>query len=79
MVPLGTLIDMRDIGGPIFVNRYNLLHGRLDQRKPSPRRQHRRGRSPPSTSSANESLPRSMKTEWTELMFMQIQAGNTAM
>ena len=27
---------------------------------------------------AEETLPRSMKTEWTELMFMQIRAGNTA-
>src|SRR5438309_9729833 len=28
---------------------------------------------------AAETLPRSRKTEWTELMFMQIRAGNTAM
>ena len=28
---------------------------------------------------ADETLPLSMKTEWTELMFMQIRAGNTAM
>ena len=27
---------------------------------------------------ADETLPLSMKTEWTELMFMQIRAGNTA-
>ena len=27
----------------------------------------------------NETLPLSMKTEWTELMYMQIRAGNTAM
>ena len=24
MVPLGTLVNVREIGGPIFVNRYNL-------------------------------------------------------
>src|SRR5205085_256756 len=27
---------------------------------------------------ARQTLPRSMKTEWTELMYMQIKAGNTA-
>ena len=24
MVPLGTLVDVREIGGPVFVTRYNL-------------------------------------------------------
>jgi multidrug efflux pump subunit AcrB len=78
MVSLGTLVNVREIGGPIFVNRYNLytcasVTGNLR----------------PGVSSgeiitavdrlANQTLPLSMKTEWTELMFMQIRAGNTAM
>src|SRR6202042_1478427 len=28
---------------------------------------------------SSQTLPRSMGTEWTELMFMQIRAGNTAL
>ena len=43
-------------------------------RAPAPARS-----SPPSTTLAAKTLPLSMKTEWTELMFMQIRAGNTAM
>jgi multidrug efflux pump len=78
MVPLGTLVNVKEIGGPIGVTRYNLytaapITGNLQ----------------PGVSSgeaiaaidrlANETLPLSMRTEWTELMFMQIKAGNTAM
>ncbi len=79
MVPLGALGNVREIGGPIFVNRYNLYtaasiignhpagnqFGRSDRRR--------------STRRPNETLPLSMNKEWTELMFMQIRAGNTAM
>ena len=77
MVPLGSLVSVREIGGPVFITRYNLatsapVTGNLE----------------PGTSSgvaiadierlSAESLPQSMKTEWTELMFMQIRAGDTA-
>jgi multidrug efflux pump len=77
MVPLGTLVAMRDVGGPVFVTRYNLATAAPIT-----------GNVRPGTSSgaaiavmddmAAQTLPRSMKTEWTELMFMQIRAGNTA-
>jgi multidrug efflux pump len=78
MVPLGTLVKPRDIGGPISVTRYNLytaasINGNVQNGF--------------STGDAineierlsGETLPLSMKSEWTELMFMQIRAGNTAM
>jgi multidrug efflux pump len=78
MVPLGTLVSVRDIGGPVFVTRYNLATAAPIT-----------GNVQPGTSSgtaiavmeglAGRVLPRSMTTEWTELMFMQIRAGNTAM
>jgi multidrug efflux pump len=76
MVPLSTLVNVKETSGPIFVRRYNLstaapIGGALL----------------PGVSSgeviagvdqlALESLPRSMKIEWTELMFMQIKEGNT--
>lgn len=78
MVSLGTLVQLKEIGGPAFVTRYNLstaapITGVLR----------------PGVSSGDairaaetvsrESLPLSMKTEWTELMFMQIRAGDTAL
>jgi multidrug efflux pump len=77
MVPLGALADARDIGGPIFVNLYNLYTAATVT-----------GNLRPGASSgdvieavdtlAGESLALSMNMEWTELMFMQIRAGNTA-
>ena len=33
MVPLGTLVDVREIGGPVFVTRYNLYDRRPDHRQ----------------------------------------------
>ncbi len=78
MVPLGTLVNLKEIGGPISVTRYNLytaasINGNVqtgfstgDAIKDIER-------------IAGETLPLSMKSEWTELMFMQIRAGNTAM
>jgi multidrug efflux pump subunit AcrB len=78
MVPLGTLINVKEIGGPIAITRYNLsmaasITGNI--------------RSGLSTGEAidaidrlaQQSLPLTMKAEWTELMFMQIKAGNTAL
>jgi multidrug efflux pump len=78
MVPLATLVQVREIGGPIAVTRYNLytaaaLNGNV-----------RTGGSSGDAIAAvddlaRKNLPLSMKTEWTELMFMQIRAGNTAL
>ncbi len=78
MVPLGTLVKVREVGGPVMVQRYNLYTAAPIN-----------GNVRPGVSSgeaittveatARGSLPRSMKTEWTELMFMQIRAGNTAL
>jgi multidrug efflux pump len=74
MVPLGTLVAVREISGPVLVPRYNLYTSSAIL-----------GNLLPGVSSgdaidglATRTLPRSMKTEWTELMFMQIRAGNTA-
>jgi multidrug efflux pump len=76
MVPLGTLVRMREIGGPIFVTRYNLSTAAPVTGSLAP------GVSTGDVIAATDrlaydTLPRSMKTEWTELMFMQIRAGNT--
>jgi multidrug efflux pump len=77
MVPLGTLVRLREVNGPVSVARYNLYTAAAVS-----------GSVPPDVSSgdaiaavdhvAGESLPRAMKTEWTELFFLQIRTGNTA-
>ncbi len=73
MVPLGTLVGVREIGGPISVTRYNLyasasITGNLGT-----------GTSSGETIKAinrlaDETLPLSMKADWTEVMLLQIRA-----
>jgi multidrug efflux pump len=77
MVPLGTLVQLRAVNGPVSVTRYNLYASAAIS-----------GSVPPEVSSseaisavnvaAERTLPRSMGIEWTELMFLQLRAGNTA-
>lgn len=78
MVPLGTMINVRDGYGPVMLTRYNMYSASAVYGAPSP-----------STSSgesidlmngiADGSLPSAMSTEWSELTYLQLQAGNTAM
>ncbi len=78
MVPLSSLVTLRDYSGPVMVNRYNLypaapLNGNVmpgfnsgtifDQ----------------IVQIGKDKLPRSMATEWTDLAFMQVRAGNTTL
>jgi multidrug efflux pump len=74
MVPLGTMITVRDVAGPAIVNHYNS--------KPSAEIS---GNTAPGTSSGQaiglmeqicrEVLPVGMGFEWTELTYQQIEAG----
>jgi len=78
MVPLGTMINVRDGYGPVMLTRYNMYSASAVYGAPSP-----------GTSSgesidlmngiAEGSLPSAMSTEWSELTYLQLQAGNTAM
>jgi multidrug efflux pump len=77
MVLLGTLVNVREIGGPVYITRYNLYTAAPIT-----------GNVAPGASTGNaiqeinqlsrDSLPISMQGEWTEIMFMQIRAGDTA-
>ncbi|SIO31359.1 multidrug efflux pump [Singulisphaera sp. GP187] len=78
MVRLGTLLSARNISGPVSVLRYNMYSATAII-----------GNTAPGTSSgqaialmqeiAGKELPRSMAIDWTELTYLQLQAGNTAM
>jgi multidrug efflux pump len=78
MVRLGTLLDVRDTSGPVLVMRYNLYSAAAVTGNPAP-----------GTGSgdaielmqelAGRELPRQMQYEWTELAYLQNQAGNKAM
>ncbi len=77
MVPLGTVCGVRDTTGPVMVTRYNLFPAAAIN-----------GAARPGVSSgsvihimdglAKKELPAAMSAEWTELTYMQILAGNTA-
>ncbi|HEX3149813.1 MAG TPA: efflux RND transporter permease subunit [Gemmataceae bacterium] len=77
MVPMGTLVKLKEINGPVSVGRYNLYTAAAVN-----------GNVPPDVSSGEaidavnrvtaDSLPRAMTTEWTDLFFLQIRTGNTA-
>ncbi len=77
MIRLGTLMDVRDISGPVMVMRYNMYSATAIT-----------GNTAPGVSSgeaialmqeiADKQLPPSMAYDWTELTYLQLQAGNAA-
>jgi multidrug efflux pump len=77
MVPLGSLVEVRPVGGPISVTRYNLytavpITGNLQSGISS-------GDAIAGIDAlADAELPLSMDTEWTELMFMQLSGPGGA-
>jgi multidrug efflux pump len=78
MVPLGSMAEIKDISGPVLIMRYNMYPSAAVN-----------GDAAPGVSSgqaiekmqewALEGLPQAMRTQWTELAYLQLQTGNTAM
>ena len=79
MVPLGTLVDIREIGGPVFVTRYNLVHGGPHHRQPAAGYQLGGGDRSDREPGRGDSATVDEGGVDRDLMFMQIRAGNTAM
>jgi hydrophobe/amphiphile efflux-1 (HAE1) family protein len=77
MVPLGSILDIRDMVGPDRINRYNLYESAEIN-----------GNSAPGVSSgeaiaamnqlSHRVLPRGYDIEWTDLAYQEVTAGNTA-
>jgi multidrug efflux pump len=77
MLRLGTVLDVHDTSGPVSFMRYNMYSATAIT-----------GNTSPGTSSgqgvdlmeqiSRDQLPRSMAYDWTELTYLQLQAGNTA-
>jgi multidrug efflux pump subunit AcrB len=78
MVPLGSIAGVRSVSGPVMVVRYNMYPAAAIN-----------GNTAPGVSSgqaaelmeeiARKELDTTMRSEWTELMLLQLEAGNTAM
>jgi hydrophobe/amphiphile efflux-1 (HAE1) family protein len=77
MVPLGTLLSIRESSGPVSITRYNTYPSSPINGVPKP------GISSgdvitTAAAVAKKDLPSNMSFEWTEITYMQILAGNTA-
>jgi multidrug efflux pump subunit AcrB len=78
MVPLSGIMRVREVAGPVMIARYNMYPAAAIN-----------GKAADGTSSGQAltlmqdatraELPRSMRSEWTELALLQLQTGNTAM
>jgi multidrug efflux pump len=78
MVPLAACASVRYVSGPVMVTRYNMYPAAAVHADPGP------GTSSGQAiehlaNAANDGLPTTMRTEWTELAVLQLQTGNTAM
>jgi multidrug efflux pump len=71
-------MDVRDSTGPVMVMRYNMYSAAAITGDAAPG--HSSGEAVARMQElADQELPRTMAAEWTELAFLQLQAGNTAM
>jgi multidrug efflux pump subunit AcrB len=78
MVPLASLLKVRQVPGPVLIMRYNMYPSAAINGTPAG------GISSGQAIElmqdvAGQDLPRTMRYEWTELALLQLQTGNTAM
>ncbi len=78
MVPLGTLADVKLKPGPLIVTRYNMYTAAAVNGDTT--RGYSSGQSIEQLQRlAEQELPSAMALEWTEIVYMQLLSGNTAM
>jgi multidrug efflux pump len=77
MVPLGSLAEIRDASGPLIITRYNMYPAAPINGLWAPGYSSGEGIAA-MNALADRELPRSMAVEWTELTYLEILAGNTA-
>ena len=78
MVRLGAVMDVRNTSGPVAVLRYNLYTSTAITGNPAPGASSGQAAKVMQTI-VREEMPRSMAYDWTELMYLQLQAGNSAL
>jgi hydrophobe/amphiphile efflux-1 (HAE1) family protein len=78
MIPLSTVLRVRDTSGPVLVQRYNMYSAAVITGDVAPGTS--TGEAVPRMEGVVDAgLPRAMAFEWTELTYLQNQAGNTAL
>jgi multidrug efflux pump len=78
MVPLGSVAKVKDIQGPLVLTRYNNYPAASINGNAAPGVSTRTAIDVMSQLATNE-LPGAMSYEWTELAYLELEAGNTAM
>jgi multidrug efflux pump subunit AcrB len=79
MIRLATLLDVSNTSGPVSVMRYNMYASTAITGNPAPGTSSGQAIAMMQEIADQElKLTRSMATDWTELAYMQLQAGNTA-
>jgi multidrug efflux pump len=78
MVPLGSLGTMREVTGPLILNRYNMYPAATINGSAGPGMSSRQAIDVMQRLADNE-LPYAMSYEWTDMSYLELQAGNTAM
>jgi multidrug efflux pump len=78
MTPIGSLTDIHGINGPLVLTRYNMYPAAAIQGTPGPGVSSRQAIDLLEQLADRELLP-AMHCEWTELAYLELQAGNTAM
>ena len=78
MVPLAAFATVRHVSGPVLIMRYNMYPSAAVHADPGPNTSS--GQAIEHLASCtNDTLPITMRPEWTELALLQLQTGNTAM
>ncbi|MFO0969820.1 MAG: efflux RND transporter permease subunit, partial [Gemmataceae bacterium] len=78
IVPFGSFARVRDVMGPVMLIRYNMYPAAIVNANVAPGFSSGQAISQ-FQSLTSQSLPYSMRYEWTELALLQLQTGNTAM
>ncbi|MFI5460061.1 MAG: efflux RND transporter permease subunit [Isosphaerales bacterium] len=78
MVPLGSLTEVNDVSGPVLIMRYNMYPSAAVNGSPAPGVSS--GQAIEKMQNwAQDNLPPAMRYQWTELAYLQLQTGSTAM
>jgi len=78
MVPLGSLANIHEVNGPLVLTRYNMYTAASITGGTKPGVSSREGLDVMARLAETE-LPKSMSFEWTEMAYLELMAGNTAM
>jgi len=78
MVPLGSLVDVHERNGPLVLTRYNMYPAATIQGSAAPGTSSRQAIDMMEALGTRE-LPQGLVSEWTDMSYLELQAGNTAM